>query len=101
MAASTAGRDHDGNGARTRSASSSQAPEGVSRRRFIGSLIAAPPVAAGAELFTPVAARAAVPTGQPVDRYDLTDLLTDATKPTAHLITVVVNSDGTVSFALP
>jgi isoquinoline 1-oxidoreductase subunit beta len=73
---------------------------GVSRRRFIGYLVAGPTVIAGAQLWTP-SAHAAVPTHQPVDRYDLTDLLTDATKPTAHLITVVVNPDGTVSFALP
>lgn len=72
----------------------------VSRRRFIGYLVAGPTVIAGAQLWAP-SARAAVPTHQPVDRYDLTDLLTDATKPTAHLITVVVNPDGTVSFALP
>jgi isoquinoline 1-oxidoreductase beta subunit len=73
---------------------------GLSRRRFIGYLIAGPTVISGAQLWTP-SARAAVPTHQPVDNYDLTDLLTDATKPTAHLITVVVNPDGTVSFALP
>ncbi len=75
-------------------------PGAVSRRRFIGYLVAGPTVIAGAQLWTP-SARAAVPTHQLVDRYDLTDLLTDATKPTAHLITVVVNPDGTVSFALP
>jgi isoquinoline 1-oxidoreductase beta subunit len=73
---------------------------GVSRRRFIGYLIAGPTVIAGAQLWTP-SARAAIPTHQAVDVYDLTDLLTDATKPTAHLITVVVNPRGTVSFALP
>ena len=81
-------------------ARSRPAPEGVSRRRFIGYLVAGPTVIAGAQLWTP-SARAALPTVQPVDHYDLTDLLTDATKPTAHLITVVVNPDGTVSFALP
>ena len=104
MSASTAGRDHDGNGARTRARThvgpAAQSSDGVSRRRFIGYLIAAPTLVTGADLLTP-AAEAAVPTRQAVDRYDLTDLLTDATKPTAHLITVVVNSDGTVSFALP
>lgn len=73
---------------------------GVSRRRFIGYLIAGPTVISGAQLWT-TSARAALPTRQPVDGYDLTDLLTDATKPTAHLIKVVVNPDGTVSFALP
>lgn len=73
---------------------------GLSRRRFIGYLVANPTLISGAQPWT-TSARAAVPTHQPVDRYDLTDLLTDATKPTAHLITVVVNPDGTVSSALP
>ena len=73
---------------------------GVSRRRFIGYLIAAPVVVAGADLLA-APAQAAIPTHQPVDEYDLTDFLTDATKPTSHLITVTVNADGTVSFALP
>src|SRR5437588_6243939 len=73
---------------------------GVSRRRFIGYLIAAPTVVAGAQLFVEPA-QAAIPTHQPVDEFDLTDFLTDATKPTSHLITVTVNPDGTASFALP
>jgi isoquinoline 1-oxidoreductase beta subunit len=76
------------------------AERGVSRRRFIGYLIAAPTVVAGAQLLVEPA-QAAIPTHQPVDEFDLTDLLTDATKPTSHLITVTVNPDGTVSFALP
>jgi isoquinoline 1-oxidoreductase beta subunit len=95
MSVTTLAGESQADGARGRSGSS-----GVSRRRFIGYLVAGPTVIAGAQLWTP-SARAAVPTHQPVDRYDLTDLLTDATKPTAHLITVVVNPDGTVSFALP
>jgi isoquinoline 1-oxidoreductase beta subunit len=73
---------------------------GLSRRRFIGYLISAPTVVAAAQLFTEPA-DAAIPTVQLVDAYDLTDLLTDATLPTAGLIQVVVNGDGTVSFALP
>src|SRR5207302_7590808 len=73
---------------------------GLSRRRFIGYVIAAPTVMAGAQLLVEPA-QAAIPTHQPVDEYDLTDLLTDATKPTSHLIRVTVNPDGTVSFALP
>ena len=40
-------------------------------------------------------------TVQPVDFFDLTDLLTDAADLTASLITVTVNPDGTASFALP
>ena len=94
MSASTAGNSEIG----AVRAGSDQG--GLSRRRFIGYLIAGPTLISGAQLWTP-SARAAVPTHQPVDHYDLTDLLTDATKPTAHLITVVVHPDGTVSFALP
>jgi isoquinoline 1-oxidoreductase subunit beta len=74
---------------------------GLSRRRFIGYLIAAPTLLAGAELMSPATARAALPTVQPVDSYDLSDLLTEAALPTSALITVGVNADGTVSFALP
>ena len=73
---------------------------GVSRRRFLGYLIAAPTLVAAAQLEA-VPAQAAVPTVQPVDLYDLSDLLTDAARPTANLITVAVNPDGTVSFAMP
>lgn len=72
----------------------------LSRRRFLGYLIAAPTLVAGAQLI-PQSAYAAVPTVQPVDAYDLTDLLTEAATPTSGLITVTVNSDGTVSFELP
>ncbi len=81
------------------------APAGVSRRRFLGYLIAGPTLAAGAQLgwgLLDQAARATIPSGpEPADLYDLTDLLTDAATPTANLITVAVHSDGTVSFALP
>jgi isoquinoline 1-oxidoreductase beta subunit len=81
--------------------STAEAADGLSRRRFLGYLLAAPTIVAGAELFLAQPASASLPTVQPVDAYDLTDLLTDATLPTANLITVVVNTDGTVSFALP
>ena len=56
---------------------------GLSRRRFIGYLIAGPTLLAGAELMIADDARAALPTVQPVDAYDLSDLLTDAALPTA------------------
>jgi isoquinoline 1-oxidoreductase subunit beta len=74
---------------------------GISRRRFIGYLIAAPTLVAAADLRAAPPARASVATVQPVDFYDLTDFLTDAANLTAGLITVTVNSDGTASFALP
>ncbi len=86
---------------RTRARQGPNSPGGVTRRRFMGWVIAAPTLVAGADLLLPAAAQAAIPTHQTVDNYDLTDFLTDATKPTAHLITVTVNPDGTVSFALP
>ena len=73
----------------------------ISRRRFIGYLIAAPTLVAAADLRAAPAARAAVPTVQPVDLFDLTDLLTDAANLTAALISVTINPDGTASFALP
>jgi isoquinoline 1-oxidoreductase subunit beta len=73
----------------------------ISRRRFIGYLIAAPTLVAAADLRGAPPAKASVPTVQPVDFYDLTDLLTDAANLTASLITVTVNPDGTASFALP
>jgi isoquinoline 1-oxidoreductase beta subunit len=75
---------------------------GVSRRRFIGYLIAGPTlIAAAPQFLAPDEALAAVPTHQPVDDYDLSDMLNEAAAPTSGLITVVVNKDGTVSFALP
>ncbi|HJS96292.1 MAG TPA: molybdopterin cofactor-binding domain-containing protein [Solirubrobacteraceae bacterium] len=74
---------------------------GISRRRFIGYLIAAPTLVAAADLRAAQPARASVATVQPVDFYDLTDFLTDAANLTAALITVTVNPDGTASFALP
>jgi isoquinoline 1-oxidoreductase beta subunit len=73
---------------------------GLSRRRFLGYLIAGPTIIAGAQLLvTP--AKAAIPTIQAIDGLDLSDVLNAAAASTAGLITVVVNSDGTVSFALP
>jgi isoquinoline 1-oxidoreductase subunit beta len=77
------------------------AANGISRRRFIGYLIAAPTLVAAADLRAAQPARASVATVQPVDFYDLTDFLTDAANLTAALITVTVNPDGTASFALP
>ena len=75
--------------------------KGISRRRFVGYLIAAPTLVAAAELGLAEGAKASIPTTQPVDLYDLSDLLTDAARPTSNLITVVINSDGTASFDLP
>jgi isoquinoline 1-oxidoreductase subunit beta len=78
----------------------------LGRRRFIGYLIAAPTLAVAAgsayELLTPDDASAAIPSPpQPSDAYDLGDLQNDAALPTAYLIKVVINEDGTASFAMP
>jgi isoquinoline 1-oxidoreductase subunit beta len=80
--------------------------EGTGRRRFLGYLIAAPTLVAAAEIgeiaVKPRPASAAIPSApEPADIYDLNDLLTAAATPTANLITVQINRDGTASFALP
>src|SRR5437763_9499238 len=74
---------------------------GLSRRRFLGYLLAAPTLVAAADLELASPAEAGILTVQPVDFYDLTDLLTGSTQLTWALIKVTVNKDGTVSFALP
>ncbi len=78
----------------------------VGRRRFMGYLIAAPTLAVAAggawELLRPTDASAAIPSPpQPSDAYDLGDLQNDAALPTAYLIKIVINQDGTASFAMP
>jgi isoquinoline 1-oxidoreductase beta subunit len=77
---------------------------GIPRRRFLGYVIAAPTLMVGVQLVrgSTLVAGAVVPTPPgPSDLYDLSDALTDAATPTANLITVIVNRDGTASFALP
>ena len=75
----------------------------VGRRRFLGYLLGGATLVAAADLgLTTERAVAAVPSGpQPPELYDLNDMLTDAARPTANLITVTVHEDGTASFALP
>jgi isoquinoline 1-oxidoreductase subunit beta len=80
---------------------SKEAGEGISRRRFLGYVIAASTLVTAADLSVVQRAKAAIPTAQPVDLYDLSDLLTDAALLTASFITITVNPDGTASFALP
>jgi isoquinoline 1-oxidoreductase beta subunit len=82
------------------------AKEGTGRRRFLGYLLAAPTLVAAAQIgevaLRPGQAGAAIPSApEPSDLYDLNDLLTAAATPTANLITVRLNRDGTASFALP
>src|SRR5690625_1697598 len=76
------------------------------RRRFIGYLIAAPTLAAAAQIggsaLAGESAQAALPsTPQPADLLDLSDLLVTAAKPTSNLVAVKIHEDGTASFALP
>ncbi|MCW2494683.1 molybdopterin cofactor-binding domain-containing protein [Jatrophihabitans sp.] len=82
------------------------ASAGTDRRRFLSYLIAAPTlvVAArlGAQAIHPEPAGAAVPSlPEPSDLFDLGDLQNLAASPTSGLISVVVNTDGTASFAMP
>ncbi|MFI8962943.1 molybdopterin cofactor-binding domain-containing protein [Streptomyces sp. NPDC053493] len=89
-------------------------PRGIGRRRFLGYVLAAPTltVAArvGEDLLAPEPAAAAVPAAAPgvvpslpgpAEILDLNDLLTTAALPTANLITIRVDPDGTAHFALP
>ena len=74
---------------------------GISRRKFMGYLIAAPTLVAAADLTAAESARAAIPTVQLTDVIDLADVLTDAALLTAGLLHVTLNSDGSASFPLP
>ncbi|MFF8600177.1 molybdopterin cofactor-binding domain-containing protein [Streptomyces sp. NPDC015232] len=89
-------------------------PRGLARRRFLGYVLAAPTltVAAriGADALAPAPAAAAVPDAAPAvvpslpgpaEILDLNDLLTAAALPTANLITIRLDPDGTAHFALP
>ncbi len=91
-------------GAQTAPPERIEAPD-PGRRRFLGYLLAAPTLAAAAQIglgTTRAPATAVVPSGpQPAELYDLNDLLTDAARPTANLVTVTINEDGTASFELP
>lgn len=78
-------------------------PSGVSRRGFLGFVVAGATLMAAADLaLTSSPAEAAIPSLPSIpELYDLNDLLTHAAMPTANLITINVNEDGTASFALP
>ena len=85
----------------------------IGRRRFLGYVVAAPTLVAAAELGLATGAsadseRAAaagsalrLPSPDVTDVLDLNDVMTVAALPTSGLISVQVNADGTVSFALP
>ncbi|GGM47661.1 molybdopterin cofactor-binding domain-containing protein [Dactylosporangium sucinum] len=75
-------------------------PEPIPRRRFLGYVVAAPVLVTAAQLdVAPLPAGAA--TADITDILDLNDLMTAAALPTSGLISVGVDPDGTVSFALP
>src|SRR3954468_23901501 len=80
----------------------------VTRRRFLTYVVAGPTVVPAARWADASPGLLAGTDMQPIpsapgpaDIHDLNDLLTDATKPTADMITVTVHKDGTASFALP
>jgi isoquinoline 1-oxidoreductase beta subunit len=73
---------------------------GITRRRMMGYLLAAPTLVAAAQ-WEAAPADAAIPSVQLTDALDLSDLLNLAAQPTASLISVTVNPDGTASFELP
>ncbi|WP_068260523.1 molybdopterin cofactor-binding domain-containing protein [Janibacter limosus] len=76
---------------------------GLSRRTFMGYVIAGATLATGAEMTVGTeTAEAVIPTVPgPAEILDLNDLLTLAAAPTANLITVKIGTDGRASFALP
>lgn len=81
-------------------------PDGIGRRRFLGYVVAASTLTVAASLgesaLAPGEASAAVPSVPgPAEIYDLNDMLTHATLPTANLITIRIETDGTATFALP
>ncbi|MFC0432667.1 molybdopterin cofactor-binding domain-containing protein [Kutzneria buriramensis] len=76
--------------------------EDLRRRRFLAYLVAAPTLAVAVQWLDPQRADAAVPTlPQPEEIFDLGDLQNLAAAPTANLVSVQVNPDGTASFAVP
>ena len=75
---------------------------GVSRRGFLGYVVGASTLVVAADLRLGTPAYAAVPSPpQIAEVYDLEDLQTDAARPTAQMITIAVEKDGTATFALP
>lgn len=85
-------------------ATASPSPGGLSRRRFLGYVIAGPTLVTGVRWvggFDEAEAQTLPSVGpQVAEQYDLIDFLRDAARPTANLIEITVNDDGTVSFEL-
>jgi isoquinoline 1-oxidoreductase beta subunit len=74
---------------------------GITRRRMIGYLIAAPTLMAGARFLAPEEAAAQSPSVGITDLQDLSDVLTYAALPTMGLLAVTIGSDGVARFELP
>jgi isoquinoline 1-oxidoreductase beta subunit len=76
--------------------------EDLRRRRFLAYLLAAPTLAVAVQWIDPPRADAAIPTlPQPEELFDLGDLQNLAAAPTANLVSVQLNRDGSASFAVP
>ncbi|MGO4363268.1 molybdopterin cofactor-binding domain-containing protein [Terrabacter sp. RAF57] len=77
-------------------------PDGVSRRRFIGFVVAGATLTVAAEVGGAAPASAAVPSApQLPELYDLGDLQTHSALPTSQLITITVDDHGHAHFAIP
>jgi isoquinoline 1-oxidoreductase beta subunit len=75
---------------------------GVTRRGFLGYVMAASTLMVAADLRMGTPAYAAVPSVPQIpELYDLEDAQTDAARPTANLITIRITEDGTAEFAIP
>jgi isoquinoline 1-oxidoreductase beta subunit len=73
-----------------------------SRRGFLGYVVGASTLVVAADLSLGTPAYAAVPSGPQIpEAYDLEDLQTDSARPTAQLITIAIEKDGTATFAIP
>lgn len=75
--------------------------EGIGRRRFLGYVVAAPTLVVATELNLTPTSDVRLPSPELTKLLDLNDMMTAAALPTSGLISVEVNRDGTVSFALP
>ena len=76
----------------------------LQRRHFVGWVLGGTTLIAAADLGLAQSARAGEPVPsapQVPEVYDLEDAQTDAALPTSQLIAIVINTDGTASFALP
>jgi isoquinoline 1-oxidoreductase beta subunit len=75
---------------------------GASRRGFLGYVVGASTLVVAADLRVGTPAYAAVPSPpQIAEAYDLEDLQTDSARPTAQMITIAIEQDGTATFAIP